>query len=119
MVFIGATFVFVRREIQAREAAENALANSQPAPPNSEDTTFRIAKTETLQQKLRAAEALHNSLIQTLPFFIFRKDLDGRFVFVNDRFCSHVGLPQDEIIGKTDLDLFNADLAAKYVRDDM
>ena len=46
------------------------------------------------------------------------KDLEGRFTFGNQRYCSSQGLTPDELLGKTDFDLFPAELAAKYVRDD-
>jgi PAS domain S-box-containing protein len=78
-----------------------------------------IAHALALQEKLRATEALHESLVHTLPFFIFRKDLEGRFVFANERFCKYLGVPHDRIIGRGDLDLFPTELAAKYRRDDM
>jgi len=37
----------------------------------------------------------------TLPVNVYRKDLDGRFTFVNSRFCQFKGLPEDQILGKT------------------
>jgi PAS domain S-box-containing protein len=53
-----------------------------------------------------------------LPQNIFRKDCDGRFTFCNQRFCDTVDRPLEELLGKTDFDLFPFELAAKYVEDD-
>ena len=42
----------------------------------------------------------------------------GRFTFGNEGFCGPRSDPLGELIGKTDFDLFPADLAEKYRRDD-
>jgi PAS domain S-box-containing protein len=58
------------------------------------------------------------SLVETLPQNILRKDLAGRFTFVNEFFCRTIGKSKEEILGKTDFDLFPAELAAKFRLDD-
>jgi PAS domain S-box-containing protein len=67
---------------------------------------------------LRESEALYQSLMEALPLNFFRKDLDGAFTFANQRFCDTVGRPLDDVLGKTDFDLFPVELAEKYLRDD-
>jgi PAS domain S-box-containing protein len=67
---------------------------------------------------LRESEALYQSLMDTLPLNFFRKDLDGAFTFANQRFCDTVGRPLDDVLAKTDFDLFPIELAEKYLRDD-
>jgi two-component system, sensor histidine kinase and response regulator len=69
--------------------------------------------------RLRQSEAFYSTLVETLPQNILRKDLNGRFTFANRRFCSLLGKPLDEILGKTDFDLFPPDMAAKFHRDDL
>ena len=49
--------------------------------------------------KLHASEALYSSLVEQMPAAVFRKDAEGRFVFVNSRFCAFEHLPPDKIIG--------------------
>ncbi|MEZ5325193.1 MAG: PAS domain S-box protein [Verrucomicrobiales bacterium] len=68
--------------------------------------------------KVRDSEALYHSLVESLSQNIIRKDLQGRFTFANTNFCKSVGIPADEIVGKTDLDLFPPALAQKYQDDD-
>jgi PAS domain S-box-containing protein len=70
------------------------------------------------EQALRDSEALYQSLVETLPLNVFRKDLDGRFTFCNQKFCKTVGLPCEAIIGKTDYDFYPPALADKYRQDD-
>ncbi len=70
------------------------------------------------ERALRESEAFYHSLVESLPQNILRKDRDGRFTFANQRACAIFGKARDEIIGKTDFDLFPTALAAKYRRDD-
>jgi PAS domain S-box-containing protein len=78
----------------------------------------QVLKRQRAEDELRTSEALFHSLVESLPQNIFRKDLDGRFTFVNQRFCTTLGKPPGEIVGKTDFDFFPRELAEKYRRDD-
>lgn len=71
-----------------------------------------------MERALRDSEALYHSLVETLPVNIMRKDLQGRIIFGNKRYAETMGKPLEELMGKTDRDLFPADLAKKYVNDD-
>jgi PAS domain S-box-containing protein len=70
------------------------------------------------EEALRESEALYHSLVESLPCSVFRKDLEGRFTFANQRFCEQVGRPLDQLLGRTDFDINPSDLAEKYRRDD-
>jgi PAS domain S-box-containing protein len=70
------------------------------------------------EEKARDSEALYQSLIESLPQCIFRKDVDGRYVYVNQNLCELHGVPREEFLGKTDHDVNPPALAAKYRRDD-
>jgi PAS domain S-box-containing protein len=69
-------------------------------------------------RKIQDSEALYHSLVESLSQNIIRKDLNGRFTFANSNFCKSVGVPIDQIKGKTDADLFLPSLAKKYQEDD-
>ena len=71
-----------------------------------------------VERELRHSEAFYQSLVENLPQNILRKDVNGRFTFANQRFCTELGISIDEIIGKTDYDFFPPALAAKYQEDD-
>jgi len=70
------------------------------------------------EQALRESEALYQSLAECLPLNVIRKNLDGQIVFVNGRFCETAERSLDELVGKTDFDLYPEELAAKYRQDD-
>ncbi|HEX7900393.1 MAG TPA: EAL domain-containing protein [Planctomycetota bacterium] len=71
------------------------------------------------QDRVRDSEALYHSLVDTLPQNVFRKDLDGRLTFVNRKYCETTGLPAEALLGKSDFDLYPAELARKYREDDL
>ncbi|MBS0205974.1 MAG: PAS domain-containing protein [Planctomycetes bacterium] len=71
------------------------------------------------KQALRASEAYYQSLVESLPLSVFRKDEQFRLVFGNKRFCETIGIPLQDFTGKTDFELFPHDFAAKYRRDDL
>lgn len=82
------------------------------------DLQLQITRRQEVEQQLREAEAAHRSMVESLPLHLFRKDLQGRFVEVNKRLANIIGKPQEELIGKTDFDLFPELEARKYRRDD-
>ncbi|MBW8780410.1 MAG: response regulator [Verrucomicrobia bacterium] len=69
-------------------------------------------------EKLQTSESFLNSLLENLPVNIFRKDLAGRFIFANRRYCERHQRKPEEIIGLTDFDLSPHELAQKYRADD-
>jgi two-component system, sensor histidine kinase and response regulator len=70
------------------------------------------------ERALADTEASYQSLVESLPLNILRKNREGRFVFANRRYCEANGLSPGEMTGKTDFDLFPPELAEKYRRDD-
>lgn len=64
-------------------------------------------------------ESLYKSLVESLPLSVFQKDRQFRILFGNQRFCDAVGFPLSVLRGKVDFELFPAELAEKYRRDDV
>jgi PAS domain S-box-containing protein len=77
-----------------------------------------VSARKSAEERLRLSEVRYQSLVESLPQSIFRKDPEGRFTFANRRFCEALGQPLDGVLGKTDGDFFPPDLAAKYRGDD-
>jgi sigma-B regulation protein RsbU (phosphoserine phosphatase) len=83
-----------------------------------EGTVEDITQRKLAEEKLRDSEALYHSLVETLPQSIYRKDLEDRFTFVNQLFCSALDRAAAEILGRTDADFYPPKQAAKYQRED-
>jgi len=71
-----------------------------------------------IEERLRTSEVFFQTLVETLPQNIIRKDAAGRFTFANRKFCESIGRPLGDILGRTDFDLFPRELAEKYHGDD-
>jgi len=78
------------------------------------DTTER----KRAEDALRKSETLYRSLVNNLPLYVMRKDLDGRFTWVNENFCRLVNQRAADVIGKTDYDFYSADVANRNRADD-
>lgn len=58
------------------------------------------------EEALQESQGLYHSLVNHVPAGIFRKDSQGRYIFVNALFCQLKGIREDEILGKTTQELF-------------
>ena len=96
------------------ELASIALDNANLYQAAQQDITRR----QQAEEQLRYSEALYQSLVDTLPENLCRKDLQGRFTYGNRHYCELTGLSLAELVGKTDFDIHPPDLAAKYRADD-
>lgn len=58
------------------------------------------------------------SLVNTLPLSLLIKDLEGHRVFANETYLRLRGMTLNEVVGKSDHDLFPDDIADQYLADD-
>ena len=56
--------------------------------------------------------------IDSMPDYIFHKNVNGVYLNCNKKFADHLGLSKSEIIGKTDLDLFGYNIANQFKKRD-
>ena len=82
--------------------------NGRPATLNflNDITERRRAEEENQRQA-----GLITSLLDSIPDIIFYKDINGVYLGCNPPFAEFVGRPRGEIVGKTDYDLFDKDIA--------
>ncbi len=111
---------YIRRDgtIIPIEIRTHLLKDEQGNPNGYWSFVRNVTQRKQTEEALHNSEALYQSLVENLPQCIFRKDLDGKFNFANQRFCDELNKPYEAIIGKTDYDLFPANLAEKYQKDD-
>ncbi len=84
----------------------------------SSDLEQSLEGRERAEIALHQAEVFYHSLVETIPQMITCKDLDGKIIFANQKFCDTLGLPHSQIEGKTDFDFYPRELAEKYRADD-
>jgi PAS domain S-box-containing protein len=73
----------------------------------------RTAELAKSYEAIRASEYFYHSLVESLPQIILRKDAEGRITYANSAFAELIGRPLDEVIGKTEFDLYPAAQAEK------
>ena len=118
VIVVGATDDTVLAKRSVRDGAQEYLALDELDSNLLGHAIHYAIKRKRVEVELRDTEARYESLVESLPLNVFRKDLDGRFVFANQRFCQTLQEPLDEIVGKTDFDFFPKELAGKYRADD-
>ncbi|MEO1996634.1 MAG: PAS domain-containing protein, partial [Planctomycetaceae bacterium] len=68
--------------------------------------------------QLNELKAHYQSLVDNMPMSLIRKDLEGRRVFVNQRYCDLHNTTPEEVLGKTDVDLLPSAMAEKFSQGD-
>jgi PAS domain S-box-containing protein len=75
-------------------------------------------RVSVINAELRKSEALKKALLNNLPHMAWMKDKEGVYLSVNESFArSRNQIPQ-EVVGKTDLDLYPGKIAMKYRKED-
>ena len=69
------------------------------------------------EKRTKESERLLTTLIDNLPINVFIKDKDSRKILVNKAECSYLNASPEELIGKTDFDLYEGNVA-KISRDE-
>src|SRR5207245_633039 len=73
-----------------------------------------ITERKRAEQALRENQQLLQAIFDNASVAIHVKDLDGRYLLVNRRFEEAVGRRGDEILGKTDVDIFPEESARRH-----
>lgn len=70
-----------------------------------------ITEQVTNETKIKQHQQLLTALIDNLPLNVFVKDLDSKKILVNKAECEYLGKSAKELIGKTDFDLYDKEVA--------
>ena len=92
--------------------------DSKGTPLNIGGIATEVTADVRIQDALLESKAVLQSLVEDLPMNVIRKDLQGRIVFANQRYRDSMHLELEQLVGKTDFDLFPDELARKYTHDD-
>ena len=96
-----------------RKRAEKTLR------PSQDELEQRVAELSKENAELAQERRVLRTLIDSLPDYIFVKDRQSRFLVNNLAHARVLGANRpDEVAGKTDLDIFPAELAKQYFADE-
>ncbi len=77
-----------------------------------------IEQRKAAEKNWRETEYLLRGLLENSSSSIFIKDLQSRYMLFNRQYEKGVGLSREEILGKSDYDMFPPDVARRYVEED-
>ena len=73
-----------------------------------------ITERKRMEQSLRESESFQRALLRAIPDLVWLKDPDGVFLACNTMFEHFFGAKEKDIIGKTDYDFVEKDLAETF-----
>ena len=83
------------------------------------DTNMYLTRQKGLETALRTSAANMQAILENLPFMVWMKDTEGRYILSNTHHLNSAGLESmEQLLGKTDLELWPENLARKYRADD-
>jgi PAS domain S-box-containing protein len=77
------------------------------------ELTQENAERKKAENALRESTSLYLSLVEQLPISVYRKDAEGRYVFVNSLFCQLKGKTAEQILGQTADAVLSGELAER------
>ncbi len=80
-----------------------------------QDVTIQKEAEEMLKRTLLQ----QNAILDNIPDMAWLKDTKGMYIAVNEQFSNTCGYKTEDIIGKTDYDIWRKDFADKYRQDDL
>ena len=73
-----------------------------------------VTERKRAEDALRESEAHLQAILDNCPAMIFQKDIEGRYLQVNREFERTFNLPAEQVLGRTDDELFSPELAAAF-----
>ncbi|MBN2323334.1 MAG: PAS domain-containing protein [Spirochaetes bacterium] len=78
-----------------------------------------LSAVKKAEEALTEERNLLRTLIDNIPDLIYVKNSEGRYILANEAMLRTIGLEgREDLIGKTDLELFPDELASRYRQDD-
>jgi len=96
----------------------NIMRDNQGNPLYLISTILNITESKRVVQELKNNEAQLHTLVQTIPDLIWLKDKDGVYLACNWIFERFFGAKEHEIVGKTDFDFVEKDIADFFREND-
>lgn len=78
-----------------------------------------ITERKRIEAELLKSYRQQNAILNNIPDIAWLKDKESRFIAVNRPFADACGMNPEELVGRTDLDIWQQELAQRYRADDM
>jgi len=81
--------------------------------------TADLLERRLAEEALRQTEERFRAVLDNSANVIYAKDCEGRYLLINEHYARLTGRPQQEWIGKTDAEMFPAESAETFRRNDL
>jgi two-component system, cell cycle sensor histidine kinase and response regulator CckA len=119
---LGTTFIFLlRRQVATRttelRASQTSLQErNEEMAAIEEELRHQLEETFAVQEELRKSEEFLSAIVENMPAMVFVKDArDLRYLSLNKAGEALTGYAREELVGKSDRDLFNEAEAEFYL----
>ncbi|WP_338239325.1 GAF domain-containing protein [Persicobacter diffluens] len=89
---------------------------------NLEEISATQEQLERMQKEQRVQAEQHQTLmldiLDHVDGKVYLKDLDGKFLLVNQRFADEYGVSKDQLIGKSDFEFFTREKAEEFQKEE-
>jgi PAS domain S-box-containing protein len=82
------------------------------------NTIAGIIERKRAEEALQEGQRQQKALLDNIPDIAWLKDKESRFIAANEPFGKACGFEPEDLVGKTDLDIWPRDLAERYSADD-
>jgi two-component system sensor histidine kinase/response regulator len=119
-LLLSALSISMLRRLIGRTTKIESLVHqrTQELQESNQQFELQVKEREQVEDALSESLAAYQSLIESLPLNVFRKDLSGLIVDANQRFCDTINHTLEETVGQSDFDLFPLAQAKKFRDDD-
>lgn len=80
--------------------------------------THDLTERQLATERIRASEARLQAFMNHSPSLMFIKDLEGRYLHVNESFTRAFGVKREDVIFRTDSEIFSLELAVQFRAND-
>lgn len=114
-------YALAQQELAERRQAEAALRDALEEAHEARCALLSVIEDQKqTEEALGAERALLRTLVDHLPVAVYIKDAEARKTLANPYDVRYIGAKtEDDILGKTDLDLYPSDLGERFFADDM
>jgi len=84
----------------------------------SRTTVFDITELKRAEKRIEESDARLLAFLGNVPAVIFAKDLEGRYLFVNDEFLRTFRKSRGEVLFRKDREIFPAEQANLFIKND-
>ena len=112
--FLPHCHLSILQDITKHKQEKSAQQHSEELAQINEQLRQEIRERREIEETLRKTQKFLFQILDTIPDPVFVKNEDHQWLILNEPCCKFIGIPREELIGKTDYDLFPEEEAVVF-----